>query len=198
MNNLDIPREIIKETLKGTGLPVSIKIRAKVGNVTAYKFVKKLSDLPISAIMIHGRSLKQGFAGEINYEQIRKVKELVDIPVLANGGINSPEDAKRMLQRTGADGLGIARGALTKPWIFSQIKDYLEKGEYQEFELDQIKKSAIHHAEMSYKSEGKHGIIQMRKYLIWYFRGFENAKELRKELVKVESMGDIKRVLKEI
>jgi len=198
MNNLDVAREIIKETLKGTKLPVSIKIRARVGNMTAYKFVKELKDLPISAVMIHGRSLQQGFAGEIYYEQIRKVKELVDFPVLANGGINSPKDAKRMLQRTGADGLGIARGTLSKPWIFSQIKQYLQTGEYQEFDLAQIKKAAIHHAEMSYKSEGKHGIIQMRKYLLWYFRGFENAKEVRKELVVVESAMDIKKVLKKI
>ncbi len=195
MKEVEKVREIIKETLKGTKLPVSIKIRAKVENVTAYKFVKKINDLPISAIMIHGRSLKQGFTGEINYEQIRKVKELVDIPVLANGGINSPKDAKRMLQRTGADGLGIARGSLTKPWLFSQIKEYLEKGEYQEFELEQIKKSAIHHAKMSYKSKGKHGIVEMRKYLLWYFRGFENAKEIRKGLVKVESVGDIEMIL---
>jgi len=196
MNDVEKAREIIKETLKGTSLPVSIKIRAKVGNVTAYKFVKKLNNLPISAIMIHGRSLQQGFAGEINYEQIRKVKKLIDIPVLANGGINTPEDTKRILQRTGADGLGIARGSLSKPWLFSQIKQYLQKGEYQEFELKQIKKTAIHHAEMSYKSEGKHGIIQMRKYLLWYFRGFENAKEIRKELVGVESVGDIKKILR--
>ena len=198
MNNIEKAREIVKETLKGTSLPVSIKIRAKVGNVTAYKFIKKLNDLPIAAIMIHGRSLKQGFAGEINYEQIRKVKSLVDVPVLANGGINSPEDAKKMLSRTGADGIGIARGALTKPWLFSQTKQFLETGEYQEFSLEEIKKAAVRHAEMSYQNKGKHGIVEMRKYLLWYFRGFENAKEVRKELVKVESVGDIERVLRSI
>ena len=198
MNDAEKAREIVKETLKGTSLPVSIKIRAKVGNVTAYKFIKKLNDLPIAAIMIHGRSLKQGFAGEINYEQIRKVKSLVDVPVLANGGINSPEDAKKMLSRTGADGIGIARGALTKPWLFSQTKQFLEKGEYQEFSLEEIKKAAIKHANMSYQSKGKHGIVEMRKYLLWYFRGFENAKEVRKELVQVESLRDIERVLKNI
>ncbi|MCK5413572.1 MAG: tRNA-dihydrouridine synthase [Candidatus Pacebacteria bacterium] len=198
MNDAEKAREIVKETLKGTSLPVSIKIRAKVGSVTAYKFIKKLNDLPIAAIMIHGRSLKQGFAGEINYEQIRKVKSLVDVPVLANGGINSPEDAKKMLSRTGADGIGIARGALTKPWLFSQTKQFLEKGEYQEFSLEEIKKAAIKHANMSYQSKGKHGIVEMRKYLLWYFRGFENAKEVRKELVQVESLRDIERVLKNI
>ena len=212
MGDIEKAREIIKETLKGTDLPVSIKIRAKVGNVTAYKFIKKLNDLPISAIMIHGRSLSQGFAGDINYLQIKKVKLLykkeaklpigslascVGVPViLANGGINTPKDAVKMLEKTGADGIGIARGALTKPWLFSQTKEFLEKGEYQEFGLSEIKKAALKHAKMSYKSKGKHGIVEMRKYLLWYFRGFEGAKEIRKELVKVESVGDIEKVLK--
>ncbi len=214
MGDIEKAREIIKETLKGTNLPVSIKIRAKVGNVTAYKFIKKLNDLPISAIMIHGRSLSQGFAGEINYLQIKKVKLLykkeakiptrslascVGVPViLANGGINTPEDAMKMLEKTGADGIGIARGALTKPWLFSQTKEFIEKGECQEFGLSEIKKAALKHARMSYKSKGKHGIVEMRKYLLWYFRGFEGAREIRKELVKVESVRDIERALKSL
>ncbi len=202
-------REIIKQTLRGTNLPVSIKIRSKVDNVTAYKFVKKIKDLKIAAIMIHGRSMKQGFSGEIDYSQIKKVKEFTkatfrnvafvnSCPVIANGGINTPEDAMKMIKKTNADGIGIARGALTKPWLFSQTKEFLEKGKYTEFGLSEIKKAAIRHAKMSSKSKGKHGIIEMRKYLIWYFRGFEGAREIRKELVKVENVGDVERILRKI
>ena len=198
MGDIKKARDVIKETLKGTKLPVSIKIRSKVGNMTAYKFVKKIKDLPISAIMVHGRSLSQGFAGEIDYGQIKKVKSIVNIPVLANGGINTPKDAVKMLEKTGADGIGIARGALTNPWLFAQTKEFLEKGEYKEFGIEEIKKAALKHAKMSYKSKGKHGIVEMRKYLLWYFRGFEGAREVRKELVKVESVKDIKEALKNI
>ncbi len=220
MNNIDAAREIIKETLKGTKLPVSIKIRSKVGSAAAYKFIKSIKDLPISAIMIHGRSLSQGFAGEIDYAQIKKVKALYkktveekkglsseaselssffSAPVIiANGGINTPEDAKIMLEKTGADGIGIARGALTKPWLFWQTKKYLKEGEYEEFNLAEIKKAALQHAKMSYKTGGNHGIVEMRKYLLWYFRGFENAKEVRRELVRVETVKDIEKILKRI
>ena len=222
MNNITAAREIIKETLKGTKLPVSIKIRSKVGNVTAYKFIKSIKDLPISAIMIHGRSLSQGFAGEIDYNQIKKVKSLykkIDKEkkelsseaselssffssatpiILANGGINTPEDAKIMLSKTVADGIGIARGALAKPWLFSQIRKYLEEGKYEEFNLSEIKKAALWHAKMSYKTGGNHGIVEMRKYLLWYFRGFENAKEARRELSLVENIKDIKKALERI
>lgn len=196
MLNPERAREIIKQTLAGTNLPVSIKIRSKVGKMTAYKFVKKMKDLKIAAIMIHGRSMKQGFSGEIDYSQIRKVKSIINIPTIANGGINSPEDAKIMLKKTGVDGVGIGRGALIKPWLFFQIKEHFKKGEYKEFNLKDIKKAAIRHAEMSYKNKGKHGILEMRKYLLWYFRGFEGAREVRKELVKVESLEDIKMVFK--
>jgi tRNA-dihydrouridine synthase B len=216
MNDIEKAREIIEETLKGTNLPVSIKIRSRVGKVTAYKFIKKIKDLPISAIMVHGRSLSQGFAGKINYNQIKKVKlllspyrlipstrdcELQDLDgpvVIANGGINTPEDVKIMLKKTGADGIGIARGAIAKPWLFQQTKEFLRIGKYEEFNLSQIKKAALKHAKMSYKSNGKHGIVQMRKYLLWYFRGFEKAKKVRKGLVSVKSVRDIKKILKEI
>ncbi|NOQ68374.1 tRNA dihydrouridine synthase DusB [Patescibacteria group bacterium] len=198
MEDIEKAREIIKQTLQGTNLPVSIKIRSKVGSVTAYKFVKKIKDLPISAIMVHGRSIKQGFSGEIDYQQIKKVKSIVNIPVLANGGINTPEDAKIILEKTGADGIGIARGALANPWLFAQTKEFFKTGECKEFGIEEIKKAAVKHAKMSYKSKGKHGIIEMRKYLLWYFRGFEGAKDIRKELVKVESVGDIEKVLEKI
>lgn len=214
MKDKEKAREIIKETLGGTNLPVSIKIRSKVGNITAYKFIKSIKDLRVSAIMIHGRSFSQGFAGKIDYNQIRKVKSLCkkiakekelsseDLElssffpiVLANGGINTPENAKKMMEETGADGIGIARGSLARPWIFLQIKQYFEKGEYEELNFKDIKKIALEHAKISYKSTGKHGIVEMRKYLLWYFRGFDGAKEIRRELIRVESIADIERAL---
>ncbi|MCK4525694.1 MAG: tRNA-dihydrouridine synthase, partial [Candidatus Andersenbacteria bacterium] len=151
-----------------------------------------------AAIMIHGRSMKQRFSGEIDYLQIKKVKSITNIPIIANGGINTPEDAMKMIKKTDADGVGVARGALIKPWLFSQTKEFLEKGEYEEFGIDKIKKAAVRHAKMSSKRKGKHGIIEMRKYLLWYFRGFEGAREVRKELVKVESVKDIEKVLRNI
>ena len=118
--------------------------------------------------------------------------------IIANGGINTPEDALKIIEKTNADGIGIARGALTKPWLFKETKEFLKTGDYKESNLKEIKKAALRHAKMSSESKGKYGIIEMRKYLLWYFRGFEGAKDVRKELVRVENMEDIKRILKEI
>lgn len=187
--------EIIEETLKGTDLPVSIKIRGRVGKFTAYRFMKKVKDYPLAAVMVHGRSYQQGFTGKIDYVTIRRIKEMVPFPVIANGGINTPEDARIMLEKTHADGVGIARGALKNPWLFRQIKEYIETGEYHEFTLREIKQAALRHSRMAEEDMGAHGVLEMRKYLLWYFRGFENAKEFRRRLVEVESLEDVKRTL---
>ncbi len=186
---------IIEETLAGTDLPVSIKIRGRVGKFTAYKFMKKIKDYPLAAVMVHGRSYQQGFAGKIDYATIRRIKEMVPFPVIANGGINTPEDAKAMLEKTHADGVGIARGALKNPWLFREIRDYLETGEYHEFTFKEIKQAALRHARLAEEDLGAHGILEMRKYLLWYFRGFENAKEFRRKLVEVETYADVEKTL---
>lgn len=200
MDNVKLAREIIAATLEGAvnKIPVSVKIRAGVRKTTALEFIRKIKDLPIAAIMIHGRTLEQGFTGAPDYEMIRKINEAVDIPVLANGGILKPEDAKIMFEKTGADGIGMAQGVLGKPWLFKQVKDYLKTGSYKEFELSEIKKAAIKHAEMMYKKRGKQGVIEMRKHLAWYFKGFEGASELRQRLVHVKTLVEIKRALGDI
>jgi len=199
MDNISLAREIIKAVLAGVEekIPVSIKIRAGVKKTTALDFVKKIKYLPISAIMIHGRTLDQGFAGAIDYDMIKNVKKAVGkkIIVLANGGILKPEDAAKMLEKTGADGIGLAQGVLGKPWLFKQIKDYLKTGNYKEFEFSEIKKIAIKHAEMMHKKRGKQGIIEMRKHLAWYFKGFEGAGILRQRLVNVKTISDIRKAL---
>lgn len=186
---------VIEETLRGTHLPVSIKIRTKVKNRTAYRFMKKIKDYPLAAVMIHGRSYKQGFVGAIDYKNIKRIKQLVNFPVIANGGINTPEEAGIMLSKTLADGLGVARGSLKNPWLFLQIKQYLQTGVYQDFSLNDIKKLALLHAELAEKSMGQHGFLEIRKYLLWYFRGFDQAKNVRKQLTQVQNMQDVLSVL---
>lgn len=186
---------IIEETLAGTELPVSIKIRSRVGKFTAYKFMKKIKDYPLAAVMVHGRSYEKAFSGPIDYTTIRRIKAMVSFPVLANGGINTPAEAKTMLEKTGADGVALARGALKNPWLFQQIKEYLATGEYREFTLPEIKEAALRHARMAEEDLGFHGMLEMRKYLLWYFRGFENAKEFRRKLVEVETLADVEKTL---
>jgi len=189
-------RAIIESTLSGTKLPVSLKIRSQIDKITAYDFIKRIIDLPITAIMIHARPYSNPFNALIDYEMIKKVKKLVKIPVLGNGGINTPEDAKKMLDKTGCDGIGLARGVRGQPWLFKQINDYLKKEDYQSPTLAEIKKIALQHARLNFKTKGQHGLVEMRKHLIWYTKGFPEAAKLRRELVKVEKISDIEKVFR--
>jgi nifR3 family TIM-barrel protein len=196
MRDLKHCHKLIEVVLENTSLPVSVKIRSGIENVTALDFVKAISDLPVSAIMIHGRPFKNPYSAPIDYEMIKKVKVNFSGIVLGNGGINKPEDAKLMLDKTGVDGVGLARGLYGKPWLFKQIKNYLKKGEYQELGFNEIKKVMITHAKLAEKMKGKWGIIETRKHLAWYVRGFAGAAELRKRLVQVESIEEIREILK--
>jgi len=191
MNNKKLAREIIQTVLNNTDLPVSIKIRSQVKNTTAIEFIEFIKDLQISAIMIHGRSLKQLFSGPIDFEIIKEVKQLLpNIPVLANGGINNSKDAQEMLNKTGADGLGIARGAWGKPWIF--------KLNNKEQDWKFIKKQILQHAEFFLQQQKMCGYKQnlepLRKHLIHYIRGQKNASELRQKIIKVKSLEELKKI----
>jgi len=101
-----------------------------------------------------------------------------------------------MIEKTGVDGVGVARGVYGRPWIFQEIAYYLKTGKIKEFSKKQIAKVALEHARLAFKSKDKHGIIELRKHLLWYVKGWPNAKELRSQLVAVEKVSDIKDVFK--
>ena len=205
MRDLNKCREIIEAVMKGTNLPVSVKLRTSInkegGKVTSLDFIKAMSDLPIAAIMIHGRSYEKPFDGEIDYAMIKLTGEEFRRQnprgvILANGGIKTPAEAKIMLERTGADGIGLARGLYGKPWLFKQCRDFLKTGKYKELTKAQIKKTMIDHAKSAIKDKDAHGIVELRKHLIWYASGWSGAKELRSKLVKVENVKEVKEALK--
>ncbi len=196
MSNLKLSYEVIKSVVENTDLPVSVKCRAYVEvswdkKISVLDFLEKIKELDIKALMIHGRSMSQGRTGEIDWEIIKEAKNRFNGIVLANGGITDAKIAKDLLEKTGVDGLGIARGALGRPWIFSQliIKNY-------QLSIKDIYKVALRHAKLAYKLKGDAGIREMRKHLCWYAAGLPGAAELRGKLVKVESLAEIKKILK--
>jgi len=192
MKNLQNSRAVIKAVLENTDLPVSIKIRTQAGTVTAIQFLENISDLPVSAVMIHGRSLAQGFAGPADWKIIKEARKYFKGIILANGGINDLAGAKQALKETKAEGLGLARGILGRPWLFKEIK----KDKLQNLKAKQIFKIALRHAELEMAQKGKRGIIEFRKHLVWYMQGMTGAAKLREKLVKVNSLLEIKKILK--
>jgi len=202
MRNLPHCREIIKAVCKHSLWPVSVKIRSSINSldkkfkITALDFIKSIKQLPITTIMIHARPFENPWQASIDYEMIKQCKNIFPGLIIANGGIDTPEKAKEMLEKTQADGLGLARGLYGKPWLFKQIKDYLKTGKYQELSWPRIKKIALEHAKLNYKYKGDHGIIELRKHLCFYTRGLPNASELRRDLVRVKTIKEINNSLK--
>lgn len=212
MPQKELAREIILAVCNNTDLPVSLKIRAGLRNHSAIDFIKDVKELPFSAVMVHGRTYEGSFSGEVNFAILEKIKKIIPHKiVLANGGIYAPEDAIKILKKYPLlDGLGIARGAWGRPWIFDEIKTLLDVGADlasarkrtnarfvpTNYDFAKIKKIAIEHAKLLQKSKGKVGMFEIRKHLAWYFRGFPNASDLRKKLVQAKSVEEIKKILK--
>ena len=228
MMDIKLAREIISAVCENTKLPVSIKIRAGVKKgilkgtfkgtqnksaINALAFIKKTADLPYSAIMIHGRTYEGGFSGPVNFSLMEKIKkEFPDKIILANGGINSAEEAVEILKKhPSLDGLGIARGTWGQPWIFEEIKKLFKKevgadlGSARKrtntrfvptkYDFSYVKKIALRHAKLIYKNKGQQGIFEIRKHMSWYVKGFPGASELRRKLVMAKDLREIKQIL---
>jgi nifR3 family TIM-barrel protein len=189
MKEKEQAKKIIATTISQTTVPVSIKTRVKSGQVELLDFLDYISDLDIKALMIHGRTLSQGFTGDIDYETIFKVRDKFKGIILANGGIKDVSSAKKTLDKTKADGLGLARGAMGKPWLFKEIK----KNKTIDYSIDEIISLALKHSELAYKYKKDFGLKEMRKHLSWYISSWPGARALRQELVRIESIEDIKK-----
>lgn len=187
MLDIEKTRAIIKAILANTDLPLSLKIRAGNGKMDALKFIKGVADLDIKAIMIHGRTLAGGFNGSVDLKLIKQARRYFRGIILANGGISSPSDIKKVLRASGADGVGIARGALGNPWIFGLKERPKNKAE--------IFKVILANAELVKKLKGEAGLVELRKHLVWYVNGLNGASKLRAELVKIKTLKELKYIL---
>lgn len=193
MKNLPLAREVIRAVVGNTDRPVSVKIRARSGEVDAIGFLDNINDLGVSAVMIHGRTVAQGFSGDIDGEMIKEARKHFSGRILANGGIVDLGKAKDILAKTGADGLGIARGALPRPYLFQEIKEGKEK----ELSLPEIFDLIAKHAALVYEYRGDRGFIDLRKHLCWYVQGVPGASRLRERFIKVDGYESLKGVLAE-
>ena len=192
MKDLKRSRAVIKAVLDNTNLPVSIKLRAKSGEVGVLEFLDNIADLPVAAVMIHGRTLAQGFVGAPDFKLIKEARQHFSGVIIANGGINSLHDAKNALAESQADGLGLARGILGRPWLFKEIKNNQE----QSISQIEILKLMLKHASLAVKLKGEGVMLELRKHLVWYVQSFPGASRLRSELVAVSCLADLKKIIK--
>lgn len=201
MRNPKLVAEIVKKTVRATKKPVTVKIRKGFTQqeVNAVEIAKIAEASGAAAVAVHGRTREQYYSGQADWDIIRQVKEAVGIPVIGNGDIDSAQKAKQMLEETGCDAVMVGRAVRGNPWLFREIRSYLEDGTIPERpSKDEVRAMMLRHARMQIEYKGAYiGIREMRKHISWYTAGYPGSAKLRGEINLVDSYEELERLLEE-
>jgi len=198
LRDLDMMQRMAETVVNAVdGIPVTAKTRLGWDDRTIKirEVALRLQSVGIQALAIHARTRSQKYKGDARWDYLKYVKNTpgLEIPIIGNGDVTSPQDVKRMFDETGVDGVMIGRGAIGNPWIFERSKHYLETGELlpepsveERVELcaEQLRKSVEHHGE-------RYGVIIMKKHYGQYLKGIRNSRQLRAEIMKEKEMDPI-------
>ena len=187
----EVAEEIVKTVVKAVDVPVSVKTRIgwDDNEINILDFAKRMEDGGACLLTLHGRTRQQGYNGNAKWEWIKKVKEILTIPVIANGDIFSVEAAIKCLELTGADGVMCSRGTLGYPFLVGEIDHFLKTGKMrpQPTIIERLE-CAKEHLQGLWEYKGKKGIFQSRKHLAWYCKDFHGAARLRDYLSHIETV----------
>lgn len=199
MKTPDLAYKIVKQVVGRVDIPVTVKMRKgwDEENVNAVEMALLVVEAGASAVTVHGRTRGQFYGGKADWEVIRRVKKAVNVPVIGNGDIWSPEDAERMIKHTGCDGVMIGRAAMGNPWIFKQTIKYLETGEKLPDPTPEERiNTAIRHLDLIVKDKGEFiGVSEMRKHAAWYTKGLRGAARLRQSINRAKTKDELEQVL---
>ena len=202
MKNPKLVEEILSKLVKAVQKPVTVKFRKGFddAHVNAVEIARIAEACGVAAVAVHGRTREQYYSGHADWDIIAKVKESVKIPVIGNGDVDSPEKAKALLEQTGCDGVMIGRAAQGNPWIFGQVRDYLETGIIPTPPTNREKREMIlRHAALQLEYKGEYtGVREMRKHLSWYTVGMPNSARFRQVINTMETMEGLLNSVNEI
>lgn len=202
LNDLPLLGKICEAVVNAVSVPVTAKTR--IGwdekNINILETAKIMKNAGIQTITLHPRTRAQKFLGSADWSYIKLLKENTDLPVIGNGDIKSPEDAKKMFDTTGCDGVMIGREAVKNPWIFKQTKDYLATGSYDsEISLEERIKTCLFHFNMKIEAKNEERAqFEMRKLYQNYFRGIKNLKRFKKVVFATKDVSEIKKHIEDI
>ena len=192
--------DIVSSVVSAVNVPVTVKIRSgwDSNHINAVEVAKVIEKAGASAICVHPRTRSQGYSGKADWNIIKEVKENVSIPVIGNGDIKSPEDAKRMLEETKCDAVMIGRGVLGNPWLIKNIVNYLDGKEVIDVSIVDRIDMCLKHLKLldSLKNE-KLACLEIRNHISWYFKGIKGANELKNKVYQTTNIHDIILLLNE-
>lgn len=199
LKDLQLAERLAAEVVKASAVPVTVKIRSGWSrkNIVARELAARLEGVGVAAVAVHARTTEQGFSGKADWSVIGEVKAAVTIPVIGNGDVVSPHDARRMLDETGCDGVMIGRAVRGNPWIFRETAAYLETGiETPAIEKEESLRVLLRHLDLMEAHAGnRHGAVLMRPHIAWYCRGLPNASEFRKVVNTISDTVDLSRAV---
>lgn len=195
----DLVARILDAVVAAVDVPITLKTRLGFlnGHENILRVAKRAEESGIAALALHGRTREDMYLNTARYELIKQVKQLIDIPLIANGDIDSPEKAKYVLDYTGADAIMIGRAAQGRPWIFREIAHYLKTGEHLAApDIAEVKAVLLGHLTELYAFYGEYsGCRIARKHIAWYTKGLRSSNEFRQNMYKVENTADQAKVV---
>ena len=189
LQNERLVARILHAVVGAVTVPVTLKIRtgADRDNRNGVTIAEMADSAGIKAIAVHGRTRACGFRGQAEYETIKRIKQAVSMPVIANGDIDSPRKAREVLDETGADAVMVGRAAQGRPWLFRQIREYLQTGVLFTPEYEQKRDTLLQHLENLYTFYGSHtGVRVARKHISWYVKTGTSGLHLWNSIKRVE------------
>ncbi|KZE33336.1 tRNA-U20-dihydrouridine synthase [Crenobacter luteus] len=191
MQHEDLVARILDAVVRAVDVPVTLKTRTgwSRANKNVMKIARLAEDAGIAALALHGRTREDMYKGEAEYDTIAAVKRAIAIPLVANGDIDSPQKARFVLEKTGADAIMIGRAAQGRPWIFREIDHYLNTGQLlPPPRVDEIRDVLLEHLDELYRFYGEYsGCRVARKHIAWYTRGLAGANAFRQAMYQLES-----------
>ena len=189
--------KIMRAVTDASPVPVTAKIRKGWEEDNSLLCAKILEDNGASAVAVHGRTREEFYGGKADWGVITRIKQELKIPVIGNGDIFSAEDAIRMFEQTGCDGVMVARGAQGNPWLFKEINELIKTGEVKTAPQPQERlRVALEHISRLIEDKGEsRGIKEARKHLAWYIKGLKGATQIRTEIFKISDFATMSRIL---
>ena len=202
MREPDKAARIIEAVRKSVSVPVTVKFRKgwDSGSVNAVEFALMAESAGAAAVAVHGRTKVQMYSGKADWDIIREVKNAVRIPLLANGDIFEPQDAKRILEYTGADIAQVGRGSFGNPWIFERGNAAIDGFEVPELPpLSHRIETAARQCEMAAKQKGeKIACLEARRHMSWYLRGVSHSGYFKQRIVEMKSLSEMREIVQGI